>query len=263
MAETKIEWSEKVWNPTRGCDVYSKECTNCYAMRQARRHASGAYVGLTKMTKGGPVWTGEVVLVHEKLNEPRKWKKPQLVFVDSMSDLFYGDEADRQRAEQRGMPFEPVPDEFIVSAFKVMAETRHTYQVLTKRADRMFAVVTRAGIRPLPNVLMGCSVGTKEASEQRRGAMRALSVAGWKTWVSYEPALELVDWTGWEFICWLVAGHESGYGRRTVPTSFFTAALRWCADHRVAFFMKQILDGRRKLPFAEFPTNLQVREYPA
>lgn len=277
MADTAIEWSEKVWNATRGCDIYSRECTNCYAMRQAHRHAYskadvgggpggvilGAYYGLTRMTKAGPVWTGEVRTVPEKLDEPRSWKKPKLVFVDSMSDLFYGDVADQQRAHQRGMPFKPIPDDFIVAAFKVMGETPHTYQVLTKRAGRMFTVISRTGIRPLPNVLLGSSVGTRDAAEQRRGAMQYLSAAGWKTWVSYEPALELVDWSGWEFIRWMVAGAESGYGRRGFDIEWFAAARAWSAEHGVAFFMKQILNAAGvKLPFDMFPKHLQVREYP-
>lgn len=266
MADTAIEWSEKVWNPTRGCDIYSPECKRCYAMRQAARHSGpgGAYEGLTHPSKTGPVWTGEVRTIPEKLDEPREWKKPRLVFVDSMSDLFYGDEADRRRAEQRGMPFTPVPDEFIVDAFNVMETTPHTYQVLTKRSDRMFEVITRTGIKPRPNILLGSSVGTRDASEQRRGAMRALSVAGWKTWVSYEPALELVHWDGWEFIKWMVAGAESGYGRRGFDVQWFSMARDWCANRGVAFFMKQILNAAGvKLPFDMFPLHLQVREYPA
>lgn len=266
MADTSIEWSEKVWNPTRGCDIYSPECKKCYAMRQAARHSGPgrAYEGLTQASKSGPVWTGEVRTVPDKLHEPMGWRKPKLVFVDSMSDLFYGDEADRRRAEQRGKPFTPVPSDFIVAVFHVMAQTPHTYQVLTKRSDRMFAVITDRAIKPRPNILLGSSVGTEEASEQRRGAMRALSVAGWKTWVSYEPALELVKWDGWEFIKWQVAGAESGYGRRGFELAWFEAARQWCAERGVAFFMKQIINAAGvKLPFDMFPKHLQVREYPA
>lgn len=266
MADTTIEWSEKVWNPTRGCDVYSKECTNCYAMRFAHRFAGdgGRYEGLTKLTKGGPVWTGEVRTIESQLRVPYQWRAPVKIFVDSMSDLFYGDAADHQRAAQRGVTCKPVPDDFIVECFKVMDETPHTYQVLTKRADRMFDVIARRGIKPLPNVLLGCSAGTQAAADQRRSAMKLLAGMGWRTWVSYEPALELVRWDGWEFITWLVAGSESGYGRRGSSNHWFQSAREWCARSGVAFFMKQIVTvAGVKLPFAMFPKPLQVREYPS
>lgn len=265
MADTAIEWSEKVWNPTRGCDIYSTECKHCYAMRFAHRFSGpgGKYEGLTKLTRAGPVWTGEVRLIREQLRAPFSWKTPQLVFVDSMSDLFFGDDADHQRAFQRGVACSVVPDDFIVECFEVMATTPHTYQVLTKRADRMFAVISRTGIKPLPNVLLGASVGTRAAAAQRRAAMRLLADLGWKTWVSYEPALEQVDWAGWEFIRWLVAGNESGYGRRSALLAWFTAAREWASEWHVAFFMKQIITAAGvKLPFQMFPAGLQVREYP-
>ena len=126
MADTAIEWCDSVWNPVRGCGIVSKGCTNCYAMKQAHRfsNAGGPYEGLTKLTAGGPVWTGKVRTVPEQLAVPLRWKKPRRVFVNSMSDLFHED----------------VPFEFIASVFAVMSvTTRHTYQVLTKRPQRMLA----------------------------------------------------------------------------------------------------------------------------
>lgn len=112
---TKIEWTNETWNPTRGCDIYSAGCKHCYAMRQANRHSGpgGAYEGLTMMTKAGPVWTGQVRPIAEQLEVPLQWRASRRIFVNSMSDVFYGDEADRKRCEQRGVPFSPVPVEFI------------------------------------------------------------------------------------------------------------------------------------------------------
>ena len=121
---SKIEWTDETWNCIRGCTVLSKGCTNCYAMKQARRFSGEGmpYEGLTKLTNGGPVWTGEVRLVPELLEQPLRWRKPRRIFVNSMSDLFHED----------------VPFEFIASVFAIMGvTTRHTYQILTKRPERM------------------------------------------------------------------------------------------------------------------------------
>lgn len=145
---TKIEWTEKTWNPIVGCSVVSPGCTNCYAMKMAARleamavshnanhtdphHDSplGHYIGLTQRSKAGPVWTGKIALAPEKtLLEPLRRKKPTTYFVNSMSDLFHED----------------VPDAWIDQVFAVMALTpQHTYQVLTKRSARMRAYCSSA-----------------------------------------------------------------------------------------------------------------------
>jgi protein gp37 len=119
------------------------------------------------------------------------------------------------------------------------------------------------GLPPLPNVLTGCSVGHQDAAEWRRPAMHLVADLGWRTWVSYEPALGLVDWDGWEWIEWLVAGSESGYGARAADAIWFEVARAWCEKNDVAFFMKQILLDGRKLTFDRFPVELRVRQYPA
>lgn len=123
---TKIEWTERTWNPIAGCSVTSPGCKNCYAMRMAARlEAMGVehYRGLTQPSKAGAVWTGKLAQAPESvLLEPLKRKKPTTYFVNSMSDLFH----------------ENVPDEWIDKVFAVMALCpRHTFQVLTKRAERM------------------------------------------------------------------------------------------------------------------------------
>ena len=126
MADTSIEWATKVWNPTRGCTIVSAGCQNCYAMGQAHRFSGPGkpYEGLTRLTPTGPKWTGAIRTVPEKLPEPLSWRKPERVFVNSMSDLFHAD----------------VPDSFIFEVWHVMARTPwHTYMVLTKRPERMAA----------------------------------------------------------------------------------------------------------------------------
>lgn len=130
MGDTKIEWTDKVWNVTRGCRRISAGCGGangeggCYAERMAYRFSGPgqAYEGLVKMTANGPRWTGKGRFAEDKLAEPLSWRKPVRVFVDSMSDLF----------------FEEFTNEQIAAVFGVMAACpRHTFQVLTKRPDRM------------------------------------------------------------------------------------------------------------------------------
>lgn len=121
---TTIEWTDETWNPVRGCSLVSKGCESCYAMRQAHRFSGKGqpYEGLTEWGPHGPRWTGKVRLVPEVLEEPLHWKKPRRIFVNSMSDLFHED----------------VPEEFVIAIFAVMmACPQHTFQILTKRPQRM------------------------------------------------------------------------------------------------------------------------------
>jgi protein gp37 len=121
---TKIEWTEATWNPIVGCSLVSPGCTNCYAMRFAgtRLGHLPKYDGLTQPSKAGPVWTGKLAFDEKALLEPLRWKKPRMVFVNSMGDLFHED----------------CPDEWIDRVFAVMALCpQHTFQVLTKRSGRM------------------------------------------------------------------------------------------------------------------------------
>ncbi|RUV30001.1 DUF5131 family protein, partial [Mesorhizobium sp. M5C.F.Ca.IN.020.32.2.1] len=144
MAETSIEWTDATWNPVAGCTILTAGCTNCYAMRMAARlEAMGMekYAGLTRKSGGRAKWTGKLFLDQKSLSLPATWSKPRRVFVNSMSDLFHAD----------------VPADFIADVWKVMEATpQHTYQVLTKRPDRMVEIVPL--LRKLPNVWLGCSV---------------------------------------------------------------------------------------------------------
>jgi protein gp37 len=125
---SKIEWTDQTWNPVVGCTPVSPGCLNCYAATMgARLEAMGQqpYVGLTVKRDGRQVFNGTVRPLVGRLNEPLSWKKPRMVFVNSMSDLFHED----------------VPFEFVDRVFAVMALTpQHTYQILTKRPERMAAL---------------------------------------------------------------------------------------------------------------------------
>jgi len=130
---TKTEWTDATWNPITGCSVVSNGCKHCYAMKLAgtrlQHHPSRA--GLTVDTKNGPVWNGEVRFNGLWLDQPLHWKRPRMVFVCAHADLFH----------------EAVPDEWIDKVFAVMAlASQHTFQVLTKRPERMLKYLTSAGL---------------------------------------------------------------------------------------------------------------------
>lgn len=205
-----IGWCDRTWNPLRGCSLVSPGCTHCYAMRQAHRMAGPGqpYAGLTRMTAHGPVWTGAVRLAEDALDEPLRWRTPRRVFVNSMSDPFHED----------------VPDEWIDRVFAVMALARqHTFQVLTKRPERMRAYLKRHDVglrwawtsRPianaalrdwptsddavgwtrsgLPNVWLGVSVEDQATADARVPLLLQTPAA--VRFVSYEPVLGAVDLT--------------------------------------------------------------------
>lgn len=123
--KTGIAWTESTWNPTRGCTVKSAGCKNCYAMALAHRFSGPGepYEGLTKLSPSGkPIWNGKITLVDKVLSQPLRWTKPRRIFVNSVSDLFH----------------ENIPFDFITAVFAVMAASpKHTFQVLTKRPERM------------------------------------------------------------------------------------------------------------------------------
>ena len=235
MADSKIEWTDKVWNPLRGCARVSQGCTNCYAERVAMRFSGEGqpYHKLVKMTSQGPKWTGKVQLVPEALAAPFGWAKPRKVFVNSMSDLFH----------------ESVPFEFIASVFAVMSvTTRHTYQVLTKRPARMLEffewVKEGAGIFdddrisdairskhipwkpqhnprrggydncgpgfPYENVWLGVSVEDQRTAEERIPLLMQCPAA--IRWISAEPLLGPIDLTAIKF---------------TASPGYFGDALQW------------------------------------
>lgn len=150
---TAIEWTDATWNPLVGCTVVSPGCTNCYAMQLSGTRLAHIprYAGLTQPSKVGPVWNGTVRLVEEVLTQPLRWTRPRRVFVNSMSDIFH----------------ESVPDEWIDRIFAVMAlAPQHTFQVLTKRAERMRRYLSMDRAQPVGLEALGQTM--KSMSENRR-----------------------------------------------------------------------------------------------
>lgn len=145
-ADTQIEWTDATWNPVAGCSIVTRECTHCYAMEMAKRlEAMGItkYAGVTRRIGRRTVWNGVVREHREALALPHRWKKPRMIFVNSMSDLFH----------------DGVTDDFIVDVWQVMQDTpHHNYQILTKRPERMADLVTNKIGTVLPNVWLGTSI---------------------------------------------------------------------------------------------------------
>ena len=287
--KSKIEWTEATWNPTVGCSVISPGCTNCYAMKMAARIEAMAigqttkngspglaptyYAGTTQPSKAGPVWTGKLALAPEDvLFKPLRWKRPRMIFVNSMSDLFH----------------ESVPDEWIDRVFAVMALCpQHTFQVLTKRAGRMCVYLSEndmaarvapigaammedsdrnySALRwqqwPLPNVWLGVSTEDQKRADER--IPHLLETPAAIRFVSAEPLLGPIDLThidlpggdeeifplGWPagrddqpchpFLDWVIVGGESGPNARPMHPDWARSIRDQCQAAGVPFFFKQ------------------------
>ncbi|SHI79098.1 protein gp37 [Aureimonas altamirensis DSM 21988] len=228
MAETSIEWTDATWNPVAGCTILTAGCTNCYAMRMAARlEAMGVekYEGLTRKSGGRAKWTGKITLDRKSLAVPSTWAKPRRVFVNSMSDLFHSD----------------VPADFIADVWKVMADTRrHTYQILTKRPDRMLEIVPK--LPKLPNVWLGTSVEDGRVLH-RVDELRQVPAA--IRFISFEPLIGSVDGADLRDIHWAIVGGESGPKARDMDPEWVDEIERMCRRSGTAFFFKQ-WGGRNK-----------------
>jgi protein gp37 len=218
--KSAIEWTEATWNPTTGCDQISAGCDNCYALTLAKRLKA---MGNSKYQTDGDLRTsgpGFGVAVHPAaLDVPRRWRQPRLVFVNSMSDLFHA----------------RVPTDFIRQVFDVMEATpRHTYQVLTKRPQRLARLASRL---PWPaNVWMGVTVEDAR-SGWRIDELRKVPAS--VRFISAEPLLAPLSQLDLDGIHWLIAGGESGRGFRPVQETWLTDLRDQCAAAGTAFFFKQ------------------------
>jgi three-Cys-motif partner protein len=222
--KSKIEWTDATWNPVRGCDKISPGCKNCYAATFAERFRG---------VPGHPYEQGfDLLLVPEKLTEPLRWTKPKMIFVNSMSDLFHQD----------------IPDEFVGRVAEVMRVANwHTYQVLTKRSERLRDML-RTDLRQLaaePHIWWGVSVENRKHGLPRVDHLRATPAA--IRFLSIEPLLEdlgQIDLTG---ISWVIVGGESGAGARPMREEWVRSIRDQCLKAGVAFFFKQWGGTRKKL----------------
>ena len=209
---SRIEWTEQTWNPTVGCTKVSPGCKNCYAEGMARRLKA---MGLKGYENGF-----RLSLMPERLAEPLERRKPTVYFVNSMSDLFH----------------EKVPFEYIAHVFDVMERAHwHTFQVLTKRADRMAAFCADRQVPP--NVWLGVSVENKKHGVPRIGVLRSIDAT--IRFLSVEPLLEDVGRLDLSGIQWVIVGGESGARARPMRAEWAENVRRQCFDTDVAFFFKQ------------------------
>jgi len=221
-AASRIEWTEATWNPVTGCDRVSAGCDNCYALALAKRLK--AMGNPRYQTDGRPETSGPgfgVAMHHDALGLPLSWRKPRVVFVNSMSDLFHP----------------KVSEEFITEVFGVMALCpQHTFQVLTKRPRRMVAVMERLHPEPLPNVWLGTSVESEDRMS-RVDLLRRVPAA--VRFLSLEPLLgplPSLDLTG---IGWVITGGESGPRARPIDPEWVRDIRDRCVEAGVPFFHKQ------------------------
>lgn len=221
--QSRIEWTELTWNPTVGCTKVSAGCKNCYAETMARR--------LQAMGVNGYENGFKLTLMPERLAEPLERRKPTVYFVNSMSDLFH----------------EKVPFEYIRRVFEVMAHApQHTFQVLTKRAERMAEFCN--GIDVPPNVWLGVSVENRRHGVPRIDVLRQIDAA--VRFLSIEPLLQDVGEIELTGISWVIVGGESGPKARPMKPAWVDSIKRQCDDANVAFFFKQWgtwgADGNRR-----------------
>jgi protein gp37 len=227
---SKIEWTDVTWNPVAGCTIATAGCTNCYAMRMAARlefMGTPKYQGLTRESGKRYVWTGKVVQDEKALAAPLTWRKPRTVFVNSMSDLFHP----------------AVELQFIAKVWAVMASTpQHTYQVLTKRPERMREILSRPDFLVLPNVWLGTSVEDGVVLGRIDDLRRAPAVV---RFISFEPLIGSVANADLTDIDWAIVGGESGPRARPMPQAWVDEIESLCRKAGVAFFFKQ-WGGRNK-----------------
>ncbi|MBN1437685.1 MAG: phage Gp37/Gp68 family protein [Sedimentisphaerales bacterium] len=241
MKKSRIEWTESTWNPVTGCTKISTGCLNCYAERMAKR--------LQAMNQPNYRNGFEVTCHPHALDIPLRWKKPQVIFVNSMSDLFHKE----------------IPDDFIFDVFNVMnVAKQHAFQVLTKRAERLAQL--SPGLPWQDNIWMGVTV----ESSAHKYRIDYLRYTGARIkFLSLEPLLDDLGELNLSGIDWVIVGGESGPGARPIQIDWVRNVRQQCIDADVPFFFKQwggtnkkkngrILEGRT---WDEMPSGFNQDAY--
>lgn len=213
---SEIEWTDATWNPVRGCTKISPGCANCYAKTFAERFRG---------VPGHPYEQGfDLRLVPEKLPEPLRWRRPRMIFVNSMSDLFHDE----------------VPDDYIVSVARTMTQARwHTFQVLTKRSERLRALLRSklAFAATAPHIWWGVSVENRKHGVPRIAHLQQSPAV--VRFLSIEPLLEDLGRLDLTSIDWVIVGGESGPGARPCDVAWIRSVVRQCRAPGVPCFVKQ------------------------
>lgn len=266
---TKIQWTEKTWNPIIGCSKISPGCQNCYAEKMAKRLAAMGKPDYKKIliphSRG--LWNGQTALVESQLLKPRKRKKPTAYFVCSMGDIFH----------------ESVNQGWLHEVLNVIHKTpQHTYQILTKRPERFFEYEWKCSkygwdySKQLPsNVWLGVTAENQEQADKRIPIL--LDIPAAVRFMSVEPMLERIDiyqYLGGKRdiktphkynggIDWVIVGCESGHQRRTFIDSWASCLITECRNAGVPIFVKQLsINGKVSKELSEWPEHLRVRQFP-
>jgi len=211
LSKSKIEWTESTWNPVSGCDKISRGCENCYAERMAKR--------LQAMGTKGYEDGFKVTLHPDSLQKPLKMKKPQVIFVNSMSDIFHED----------------IEDEYIFKIFEVMNKAYwHIFQVLTKRPQRLDNIAHK--LNWTDNIWMGVTV---EANDYVKRVDYLRDIDAKIKFLSIEPLIDSVDKLDYTNIDWVIVGGESGYGCREIKKEWVIQVRDKCKNDKIPFFFKQ------------------------
>lgn len=237
-AQSKIEWTDATWNPVRGCTKISPGCKHCYAQTFAER-----FRGIP----GHPYEQGfDLRLVPDKLYEPFSWAAPRMVFVNSMSDLFHPG----------------VPESYILQVATVMQRANwHTYQILTKRADRMTAML-QGPLRFLaeePHIWWGVSVEDRRYGLPRVDLLRHSPAK--IRFLSVEPLLQNLGAVDLSGIAWVIVGGESGPGARPLRKEWVISIRNQCLASGVPFFFKQ-WGGVQKSKAGRLLDGIEYNEFP-
>jgi protein gp37 len=237
---SNIEWTQMTWNPATGCSKVSPGCAHCYAETFAER-----WRGIP----GHHYEQGfDLRLWPERLEQPLHWRRPRRIFVNSMSDLFHED----------------IPDAFVEQIFEVMGRAHwHTFQILTKREDRLTALAPHLDWHP--NVWMGTTIENRRFVH-RADALREVPAA--VRFISAEPLLGPLQGLELAGIDWLIAGGESGYRHRRLDLDWVRDLRDRCVDSDTAFFFKQVgghtpKSGGRKLDGRTWDEYPQARQLAA
>lgn len=252
---TKIEWAGETWNPVTGCTKISPGCKHCYAERMARRqvamgfarHERGSENNDTWIAYSNAIdsdtgkWSNEITCRYDKLSEPLHWRKPRMIFVCSMSDLFHKD----------------IPDDFIFDVLATVTKCpQHTFMILTKRPKRLAWLWRHAKIDAYPNLWLGVSVENQQTADERIPQLLATPAA--LHYLSLEPLLEEVDIKHYLHGCpeaygnpddpswqqtmpslsWVIAGAETDHGARPMHADQPRRIRDDCLDADIRFFFK-------------------------
>lgn len=230
---SKIEWTEATWNPITGCTKCSAGCEHCYAATLAKRLKA---MGNVRYKNGF-----EVTIHRDLFTRPLEWKKPRMIFVNSMSDVFH----------------EKIGDEDILQLFEIMNKADwHTFQVLTKRPDRLIDLSPR--INWTPNIWMGVTVENACALER----IEKLKQCGAKIkFVSAEPLLESINQINLDGIDWLIVGGESGAGCRPLEKGWVIELRDLAKKSNTSFFFKQWGGFHHSQAGSELD-GVEYKEYP-